>query len=40
MARNRSAETLDLPKVAVCRDCHHEAGAATTCVTCHPYHPR
>lgn len=40
MRGNASAEALGLPGIATCRECHREDGARTSCVTCHPYHPR
>lgn len=33
------AETQNLPTVAVCRECHTPAEAASSCVTCHEFHP-
>ena len=38
MAANTVAETLTLPGVANCRECHHEGGARASCATCHDYH--
>ncbi|MHC4342184.1 MAG: cytochrome c3 family protein [Planctomycetota bacterium] len=35
---NNAAETLALPGLGHCRECHHDGGARTTCVTCHAYH--
>lgn len=38
MQGNDRAETLSLPGVETCRECHKPSGARTTCVACHPYH--
>lgn len=37
---NDNADTLTLPTLSSCRECHHEAGARTSCTTCHVYHRR
>lgn len=34
------AQTVDLPGIRSCQECHGEALAPATCATCHPYHPR
>lgn len=34
-----SAATQNLPTVTVCRECHTPAEAASSCVTCHRFHP-
>ncbi len=39
MSENTNANTLQLPGVVSCRDCHKQDGARTTCTTCHLYHP-
>jgi len=33
------AQTVDLPGVQSCQECHHDGGAPTSCASCHPYHP-
>ena len=33
------AATQNLPTIAVCRECHTPAEAASSCVTCHRFHP-
>lgn len=33
------AEIQNLPKIAVCGECHNENLASQTCVTCHLFHP-
>jgi hypothetical protein len=38
MSGNAAAETLSLPGIATCRECHRDAGARTSCVSCHDYH--
>ena len=38
MDRVSNAESLEVPGVETCRQCHHENGANDGCITCHPYH--
>lgn len=38
VARSEDSDTLSLPNVFVCRECHKPGGARDGCVTCHPYH--
>jgi|CXWL01.1.fsa_nt_gi hypothetical protein len=34
-----TAATLNLPPIAVCRECHGGEGSKASCVDCHRYHP-
>ena len=33
------AEIQNIPRIETCRECHGPAQAASTCVTCHAFHP-
>lgn len=39
-ASSRESADVLLPPAEVCRACHHESGAPTSCAPCHPFHRR